>query len=181
MLPPAVLRALRTSFARQAGAEAAVQALQEAGYETGAGVLEDFSRTVDGPVGELDEATFWSRLSDFLRYRGWGTLRHSRPHPAIGLLSSEDWAESGGDTGDTGDAGDAAPSGSVCTFSSGMLASLLSGAAGGGDAVSVLHVRCRGRGDEECTFAFGAVGTIGNLYDRLREDDDLDRALSLVS
>lgn len=165
-LPAECFSTLRRELVQQVGAPVAVGALHLAGYRAGeawAGTLEEVDPSVhrDAPG-----TTFWSRLEDHLRRRGWGALRHDTSHPGVGLLTASDWAEALG--------ADADPEGG-CSFSTGLLSGILSRLAGG--PVAVLEVRCRTRGDEECAFAFGSEAAIHDLYGRLLEGVALADAL----
>ncbi|MGD2068786.1 MAG: hypothetical protein PVI57_08950 [Gemmatimonadota bacterium] len=165
-VPARSLTALRNALREEAGPLAAIHALQAAGWEAGRDFHEGFEDALGTPSDDLAEDDFWEGLAAFLRIRGWGTLRHSRPHPGVGLLRSLDWVESD-------DAEDETQP--TCSFSSGMLAGFLSRAAGG--PIAVLQVACRGRGDEACSFAFGSEATIHELYGLLLEDGTFEQAL----
>lgn len=144
----------------------ATRVLQAAGYEAGEalhGAMEAGDRQAPGALGR---AEFWRRLADFLRARGWGSLRMEQVHSGIGLLTSSDWAEAADAGGET------QPS---CPFSAGLLSGLLSGAAGG--PVAVLQVACTSRGDQACTFAFGSEAAIDALYRLMLDGADLSAAL----
>lgn len=167
-IPSTSFRALRRTLHEEAGPLVAIHALQSAGYEAGTTLFDAFRRDADGGnPAALDRSGFFDHLGRFLGARGWGTLRHDAPHPAIGLLSSPDWAETGDGTGE------AQP---VCAFSSGMLSALLTHTAGA--PVAVLQVACRAQGDERCSFAFGSEGAVHALYGLLLEDRDLRGALA---
>lgn len=167
-LPATSLTILRRSLRKEAGPLGATHALHAAGYATGEsllGLLEEHLGT-DDPAGVENEA-FWGGLGEFLRGRGWGSLEHERVHPALGLLSSRDWAEA-----DPG-ADETQPS---CPFTAGLLASVLGRVAGG--PVAVLEVSCRSKGDEACRFAFGSEAAIHELYGFLLDNLTLEEALA---
>jgi hypothetical protein len=165
-IPAATFGSLRVHLEKEAGALPTVHALHHAGYAAGAAAAPALA-TAEGT--SMGEAAFWTRLTDFFGKRGWGSLRHARPHTAVGLLTSSDWAEaSGGDGG-----ADAS-----CHFSAGFLSGLLTQLAGG--PVAVLEVGCRSRGGDTCQFVFGSEGAIHELYGKLLEDDDLDAALAAL-
>jgi hypothetical protein len=165
-IPATAFGSLRAHLAKEAGALPTVHALHHAGYQAGVAAAPALS---GGDAGGLGEDAFWTKLTDFFGKRGWGSLRHARPHRAIGVLSSVDWAEAG--------AGDGGPDAS-CHFSAGFLSGLLTELAGG--PVAVLEVGCRSRGSESCQFVFGSEGAIHELYGRLLEDDNLDGALAAL-
>lgn len=166
VFPVETLPALRNALRKEAGPLATIHALQAAGYDAGESLWESFSASVDSDPTELGESHFWTLLGRFFEGRGWGSVRHRAPHPGVGVLESGDWAEA---------ASDAEESQPACSFSSGLLAGLLTRAAGG--PVAVLQVACRSRGDESCVFAFGSEATIHDLYGVLLEDVDFDTAL----
>lgn len=167
-VPPQAFVVLRRALHEKAGALSAVHALRSAGYEVGLTLADTFAREVQGgDPTSLDRSIYFKRLSRFFEARGWGQLHHSAPHPGVGLVSSEDWAEA------TPDGDEDQPS---CAFSSGMLAALLTRTAGA--PVAVLQVGCRSRGDESCSFAFGSEAAVEGLYRLLAEDHDLDTALA---
>jgi hypothetical protein len=167
-IPASAFGSLRAHLEKEAGALPTVHALHHAGYQAGAAAAPALSGGVGDP-SRLGEDAFWSKLSDFFGRRGWGSLRHARPHTAIGLLTSADWAEAG--------SGDGGPDAS-CHFSAGFLSGLLTELAGG--PVAVLEVGCRSRGSDSCQFVFGSEGAIHELYGRLLEDDNLDGALAAL-
>lgn len=166
-IPSTSFSALRRALHDEAGPLVAVHALQSAGYEAGTALFDAFSRDADADPATLDRTTFFDRLGRFLGARGWGSLRHHDLHPAIGLLTSPDWAETAGSSGE---------SQPVCAYSSGMLSALLTRTASA--PVAVLQVGCRARGDDECSFAFGSEAAVHALYGRLGDDPDLESALA---
>jgi hypothetical protein len=167
-IPATAFGSLRAHLEKEAGALPTVHALHHAGYAAGAAAAPALSSAL-GAGSALGEEAFWAKLSDFFGKRGWGSLRHARPHQAVGLLSSDDWAEAV--------PGDGGPDAS-CHFSAGFLSGLLTELAGG--PVAVLEVGCRSRGSETCQFVFGSEGAIHELYGRLLEDDTLDGALAAL-
>ncbi len=164
-LPRSAFASLRTELEAEVGALPAIHALHAAGHAAGATAATDFGRGVPD-VAAMPEDVFWTRMTTFLRQRGWGTLTHRSAVDAIGLLVSGDWAEV-----TDGPADEAAS----CSFSTGFLGGLLTRLGGG--PIAVLEVSCRGRGDDTCTFAFGSEGAVHRLYGRLLDGADLTRAL----
>lgn len=165
-VPVSLLGTVRRHLAREAGSLPAIHALHAAGYDAGTEALDALRASGDGDLGELPEEAFWSRVTTFFSRRGWGTLRVATEHPAVGLLMSANWAESASPGGEE----------AACSFTSGFLSGLLSRVAGG--PIAVLEVACRGRSDDRCCFAFGSESAIHELYGRLMEDGDLERALA---
>jgi hypothetical protein len=169
-VPVSVFGSLRAELEKEAGTLPTVHALHHAGYSAGVAAAASLAGNGEGDSRSLGQDTFWSKLSDFFGKRGWGTLSHERPHKAIGILSSPDWAEATDAEG--------GPEAS-CHFSTGFLSGILSELAGG--PVAVLEVGCRMRGESACRFAFGSEGAIHELYGRLLDDDaDLDGALAAL-
>ncbi len=166
-LPVSALRTMREALTREAGSLPAIHALHAAGYESGLQAVAAFKKSADEELGALPEDVFWARLTTFLGDRGWGTLTRAAPHPGIGLLSSENWVESGETAADA----DAS-----CSFTTGFLSGLLTRLSGG--PIAVLEVNCRGRGDGRCAFAFGAESAVHELYGLLLDSPDLDAALA---
>ena len=167
-IPAVAFGSLRAHLEKEAGSLPTVHALHHAGYAAGAAAAPAL-QSETGDASALGEAAFWARLSDFFARRGWGSLRHARSHPAVGVLSSDDWAEA--------TAGDGGPDAS-CHFSAGLLSGMLTKLAGG--PVAVLEVACRSRGGPACQFVFGSEGAIHELYGRMLESDDLDGALAAL-
>jgi len=168
-LPVAGLTTFREALRDEAGPVAAVNALHAAGFRSGDDVWEGLTRGDDERMRSISQAAFWSGLTDWFSRRGWGSLTFDPIHPGVGRLSSPDWAEAeGGD--------ERQPS---CAFTTGLLSSLLSSAAGG--AIAVLETSCRARGDEACRWIFGSENTIRQLYGSLLEGRSLDDALRALS
>jgi predicted hydrocarbon binding protein len=167
-IPAATLLGLQRALRIESGPVVAVQAMNAAGYHTGEALGEEVLGTAGDAEDTMASATFWRTLREQLRARGWGTLEHEAIHPAVGLLASRDWAEAEGD-------GEVRP---ACAFSSGLLAAILSHAAGG--SVAVLETECRARGDERCAFVFGSEQAVRALHAELLEGADLDDALSAL-
>jgi predicted hydrocarbon binding protein len=165
-VPVSVFGSLRNELEKEAGTLPAVHAMHNAGYRAGT----EAAGTLGGNgTATLPRDAFWTKLADFFRERGWGTLTHDSTHAAVGFLVSTDWAEAGD--------GEVDPDAS-CFFSTGFLSGLLSELAGG--PVAVLEVGCRTRGEDACRFAFGSETAIHDLYGRLLDGVDLDGALSAL-
>ncbi|UCC25197.1 MAG: hypothetical protein JSU98_15960 [Gemmatimonadales bacterium] len=165
-LPAKGFAELRRSLRDEVGALAAVHGLHAAGFGVGEDLFRAFQRTADRPVRELPEEDLWDRLARFFAQKGWGTLRQRSLHPGIGILESQDWAESVPGT-------ESQPS---CAFTTGVLSNFLTLAAGG--PVAVLEVTCTSRGDDACGFAFGSEVVVHELYGHLLEGVGLDDALA---
>lgn len=168
-VPASLFATLRRELANEAGVLRTIRALNASGYSAGVGAAKAFRVSPDEEVQSLPQSEFWTRLSAFFARRGWGTLTHAPRHPAVGLLTSADWVE-GAERPDEGDAS--------CSFSSGFISGLLTELVGG--PVAVLEVTCRARGEDVCSFAFGAAAAIHELYGKLLEGEDLDGALAAL-
>lgn len=167
-IPAVAFGSLRAHLEKEAGSLPTVHALHHAGYAAGAAAAPAL-QSGTGDASALGEAAFWAKLVDFFTRRGWGSLRHARTHTAVGLLTSDDWAEAV--------PGDGGPEAS-CHFSAGFLSGMLTELAGG--PVAVLEVGCRSCGGDTCQFVFGSEGAIHELYGRMLESDDLDGALAAL-
>ncbi len=169
-LPAEAFDHLRTAAAHS-DRGGGVEALHAAGYASGTSLYRLFTRSLSGAPESVGVTPFFEGLSACFRTRGWGTLTHESRHPGVAVLSSPDWAEADG-------AVERAETPAGCAFSTGVLSSLLTRAAGA--PVAVLETSCRGRGDDRCTFAFGSEATIRQLYRTLLEGDSLDDALDAL-
>lgn len=169
VVPVSVFGALRAELEKEAGPVATVHALHSAGYAAGVAAAASLAKADEIDPRELGVGAFWSRLSDFLARRGWGTLRHEPVHAAVGVLASADWAEAT----ETERVSEAS-----CYFSTGFLSGMLSELAG--SPVAVLEVGCLMRGGDACRFAFGSEGAIHELYGRLVDQGDLGSALEAL-
>jgi predicted hydrocarbon binding protein len=116
-----------------------------------------------------DLTDFWSELSRYFGEAGWGSLEHQQLHQGIGAVMASDWAES-----DPSEAR-GAPG---CHLSTGLLAELLTRAAG--QPVAVMEVACRSQGDDQCRFLFGSPTTLLAVHRKLAEAGNLDEALAAV-
>jgi hypothetical protein len=167
-LPVSVFGSLRAELEKEAGTLPTVHALHHAGYAAGVAASQAFTPNGTADVGALAQDAFWAKLSDFFAKRGWGALHHERPHRAVGVLWSADWAE----------ATNVVDPNASCHFSAGFLSGILSELAGG--RVAVLEVECRTRGADACRFAFGSEGAIHEVYGRLLDGADLDAVLATL-
>ena len=141
--------------------------LHSLGHEAGVVLFEELNEGTTASLMDLGEEDFWGRLTDGLRRRGWGTLSHRRIHPGLGLLSSGDWAEAQALHGQEHPG---------CGFTTGILTGFLGRAAG--RELEVTEVACRGRGADECRFAFGSHQATQALNEQLLDGVDLDQALA---
>lgn len=168
-IPASVFDSLREEIEKEAGTLQTVRALHSAGYQAGLAAAASMDLEAGGDSFSQSPDGFWSVLSGFFAKRGWGVLRHSTPHQAVGVLTSTDWAEASPD--------DAKPDGS-CSFSTGFLSGLLSQLAGG--PVAVLEVSCRTRGSGACEFAFGSETAIHDLYGKMLDGVNFQNALEAL-
>ncbi|MEX2528401.1 MAG: 4-vinyl reductase [Gemmatimonadota bacterium] len=166
LLPAPSLTALRLALRRETGAVAATHALNAAGFAAGSALFPALRKELGGNPSELPAPGFWDGMTRFFHKRGWGRISHQRIHPALGRVSSPDWAEA------DPDGGDLHPS---CAYSAGLLAGLLSRVA---DApMAAVEVACRSQGDAECVFLFGSEKAVQLLYGRLLDGTPLSEAL----
>lgn len=166
LLPAPSLTALRLALRRETGAVAATHALNAAGFAAGSALFPALRAEVRRDPSELVAEAFWDGMARFFHKRGWGRLTHQRIHPALGRISSPEWAEA------DADGGDLQPS---CAYSSGLVAGLLSRVA---DApIAAVEVACRSQGDPECVFLFGSEKAVQLLYGRLLDGTPLPEAL----
>lgn len=168
-VPASIFASLRQELAKEAGVLPTIHALHASGYTAGIAAASAFRVSPDEDVQALPQAEFWARVSAFFARRGWGTLVHEPRHQAVGILRSLDWVEG---------AERRAEEDASCSFSTGFLSGLLTELAGG--PVAVLEVTCHARGDDACSFAFGAASAIHELYGRLLEGAELDGALAAL-
>ena len=160
-LPAASLTILREALGDEAGPVATVNALHAAGFRSGERIWD----RLDRDVGAMPGPEFWSWASDWFARRGWGTLAFDPVHDAVGRLASSDWAEADG----------AEASHPCCSFTTGLLSSLLTAAAGG--EIAVVETACRGQGDAACHWVFGSEPTVQALYASLLEGRTFEDAL----
>lgn len=144
-----------------------MERLQEIGCSAGEEVYERFVGWLPEFAGveaadDLDAETLEEVLSEFFGGLGWGGIVMERLGSNGLSLSSMDWAEA-----DPAEASEY-PS---CYFSSGMFADFLTRMAGG-NAISIMEVECRSRGDERCRFFAGAPSTLDKVYNALAEGRD---------
>ena len=153
-IPASVFESLHSELASESRPRRVVQPLHRAGYQAGLAAASLANRESGGDSLTQSQDGFWSSLSDFFSTRGWGTLSHSTPHRAIGILHTTDWAEAEAKS-------DAPAQDRTCSFSMGYLSGLLSTLVG--STVAVLEVSCQSRGDDACEFAFGSESAIQHL------------------
>lgn len=170
-VPVSVFAALRSELAKEAGTLPTIHALHAAGYAAGVEAAAVFPSAAGEDVGAIPEEAFWTRLTAFFSRRGWGTLSRDATSRAIGMLTSTDWVESEEPANQPTDE-------SSCSFSAGFLSGFLSQLSGG--RMAVLEVSCRGRGDEQCAFAFGSEAAIHELYGHLLEGTELRQILAAL-
>lgn len=166
VVPATVFGDLRMALESEVGPLAAVHALHTAGYSAGVAAAAALGASPEEAVLDLPQEVFWDRLRAYFGRRGWGVVAHEDAHEAVGLLTSPDWAEGSGPGGEQ----------ASCSYTTGFLSGLLSATAGG--PIAVLEVRCRGRGEGACCFAFGNAQAIHELYGKILHGSDVPRALA---
>jgi predicted hydrocarbon binding protein len=163
------LLALRTALFRDLGGSAAGY-LQDAGYAGAAALYAAFGAWLQqhghAAPDALPSSQYASRLSEFFRDAGWGSIA---VEPLAGALAidSSDWAE-------------ADPANPLefpgCYYTAGMLADLFGRLA---DApVAVMEVECRTMGHDRCRFLVGSAETIQRVYDSMGQGVGYAEALT---
>ncbi len=147
--------------------ERGMERLQQIGCTAGEEMYDAFERWLNEFAGvsspdDLDAATLDEVLSEFFTSLGWGSVTIERLGSNGLSLTSTDWAEA--DPNERSDF----PS---CYFSSGLFADFLTRMAGG-NAISIMEVECRSKGDVSCRFFAGAPSTLDAVYDALAEGRD---------
>ena len=147
--------------------ERGMERLQEIGCAAGEEVYDSFCQWLPNFAGvasadELDASTFEEVLSEFFTGIGWGGVAIERLGSNGLSIASSNWAEADPTEGSE------YPS---CYFSSGLFADFLTRMAGG-NAISIMEVECRSRGDEQCRFFAGAPSTLDAVYNALAEGRD---------
>ncbi|HEX9562518.1 MAG TPA: V4R domain-containing protein [Gemmatimonadaceae bacterium] len=170
-LTRASLLSLRAALLRSGDAQATV-ALQEAGYAGGTALFEAFqswlAARTDIAMPDLDVESFESRLSEFFRETGWGTVHIGSIDDVVATLDSSDWGECDMGTGMQH------PS---CHLTTGMFADLFGRLA---DApVAVLEVECRSAGHERCRFLVGSPDILDAVYDEMGHGLGYEEAVRL--
>ncbi len=168
ILPAGGLAELRRAI-EETSAQGPVRALREAGRRLAGDAEMAVRQRGGGPVATLPQSTFWLELGRYFDDAGWGRIEHQRVNESLGAVLAWDWAES--DPTENRDA-------PGCHLSTGLLAELLTRAAG--QPVAVLEVTCRSRGDEACRFLFGSPGRLMAVHRRLAEAGSLEDALAAL-
>lgn len=167
-LPAGGLAELRRAI-EETSAEDAVRVLREAGRRLAADAEVSIAGHGGAPLPALALGDFWSELNRYFSEAGWGQVDHEQLNEGIGALVARDWAES-----------DPTESRSTpsCHVSTGLLAELLTRAAG--QPVAVMEVNCRSQGDELCRFLFGSPVTLLQVHQKMVQTGDLERALAAL-
>lgn len=170
-IAPLSLHSLRRSLERRLGDEAPA-VIQEVGHAAGEQVFAAFKswlsdRSDVSAPADLDSKLLGEALSDFVEWLGWGTLKLERAWPAALAVDTKDWAEAepGADTDYP-----------ACSYTTGLLASILGLLAD--DTVAVMEVECRSRGDSRCRFLIGAPATLQTVYQSMVEGKEYSETLS---
>ena len=162
-MTPSVVRQLHASLLSRAP-DQAIAILQEAGYAAGEGLYRDFA-AANNP-SDLDADLFAETLSEFFSSSGWGALAMSPVGTGALALDSTDWVEAEPGTSQT----------PMCFFSAGMLADFLGRLSD--EAVSVMEVECRSRGDARCRFLSATPEVLQRVYEAMTEGRTYEEALS---
>jgi predicted hydrocarbon binding protein len=167
---PAALPALRRAIAQGRSAIEAATVARQTGYEAGSDAYRAFSdrlgASADGSADDLPTDEYFRRLGDFFAAEGWGDLEFDRLHAGVAALSSSSWAEASG----------ASASYPSCHITTGMLADMLSRAAG--TDLAVLEVECRASGDDRCRFLVGGEAALGEVFAGIRDGGPVEEAVA---
>lgn len=144
----------------RAGREATA-ALREAGSELGGALLEELPE--DRRAAEAAPAAFWETVSGMLNRRGLGRLGVEVRTESVAELRLREGPE-GTDVAGHG-----------CPFTTGLLAGLLTGAAG--EPVAVLEVACSSDGEPACRWLAGAESSLEPVLRSLEEGAPVSEAL----
>lgn len=165
-LPPGGLAELRRAI-EETSSQGAVRTLREAGRRLAADAAMAIADRSGRPLPALSLEAFFVELDRYFTEAGWGGLSHEAVHQGIGAVVAREWAESDPTENRTGPG---------CHISTGLLAELLSRAAG--QPVAVMEVGCRSQGDEECRFLFGSPTTLLLVHKQLAQAGNLEDVLS---
>jgi predicted hydrocarbon binding protein len=174
-LPAAALSALHRALHDQVGAEGAARALRAIGLETGEAFYERFRLWLsEAGAGSVDPETlsadeFWSRLSAFFGYLGWGSLRSETLHPGLISLTLSPWVE----------ARHAAGPVEGCHFTTGLIAEVLRQVAGGD--LAALEVECSPSDGGHSRIIIGNADAMDSLFASMREGVGYREALAALA
>lgn len=155
--------------AARGGDEAVGRALLEAGRRAGSSICAAVDRGGD-PRSE-SMASFWATVREALSERGLGTASYHLLSPGIAEVLLEDGPEASEAVGTGSRAGG-------CPFATGLLAGLLSEAAG--EPVAVLEVACRSRGESACRFLAGDEGRLRRVRREMHGGSSVEEAVGTV-
>jgi predicted hydrocarbon binding protein len=147
--------------------QGAVSTLREAGRRLASDAALAIAERGGRPLPALALERFFSELSRYFDDAGWGSIEHEVVHEGIGAMVARDWAES--DPSENRDA-------PGCHVSTGLLAELLTRAAG--QPVAVMEVECRSQGADDCRFLFGSPTTLLLVHKKLAQAGSLEEALT---
>lgn len=169
-IPAAAMAAVHAELARGRSAAEAADVARRVGYAIGPALVSDFEDQLaasgDGSAAGLAPEAFWRRLAEYLGSAGWGELSVDETHPGVVEISAAEWTESTGRH----------TSHPSCHLSTGMLAAVVSEVAG--TDLAVLESTCRAAGADRCTFLVGGQAALSEVYSRMREGVQPDRALA---
>lgn len=168
ILPGGGLAELRRAI-EETSAQGPIRALREAGRRLAGDAELAVQQRSGAPLPALSQSTFWLELSRYFDDGGWGRIEHQQVNEGLGAVLAWDWAEADPTEGRD------APG---CHISTGLLAEILTRAAG--RPVAVLEVTCRSRGDEACRFLFGSPARLMVVHRRLSEAGNLEDALAAL-
>lgn len=163
-LPADSLRAL--SRAALDGDEATGRALLEAGRRAGSSICSEVASEVDPSTDSM--ASFWDAARAALSERGLGDASYEHLDGGVAEIRL-----SGGPEAGAARENGAGPAG--CPFATGLVAGLLSEAAGA--PVAVLEVACRSGGAEACRFLVGDEPRLRTIRRHVLDGVSLEEAI----
>jgi len=166
-LPAGGLVELRRAI--EASVDDPVRCLRETGRRLAGEAEARIISSAGTPLPALSIASFWSAVSRYFEGAGWGRIEHEPVNEGVGVIMAHDWAESDPEESRAGPG---------CHISTGLLAELLTRAAG--QPVAVMEVDCRSHGDAACRFLFGSPTTLLVLHRKLAEESSLEDALAAI-
>ena len=173
MIGPTGLRALHASLLNHAP-DHAVTVLQESGYGAGGDVYQSFAAWLPRATGfarpeDIDAAQLSAVVSRFFEQEGWGDLCVTSVGGGALALDSAAWAEAEPATAEQ----------PMCFYSAGMLAEFFGRLSG--EAVAVMEVECRSRGDARCRFLTAMPERLQQVYDGITQGKSYEEALQTAS
>ena len=174
-VPAATLGALHRALNEQFGATEAARALRQIGLESGDAFYERFREWLsEAGAGSLEPDSlsphdFWSRLSDFFVYLGWGSVRSEVVHKGVLSLTFANWVEARLQDGGPGG----------CYFTTGLIAEILRRVAGGD--LAALEVESESSQGGKSRIIIGSSAAMDALFASMREGRSYKDAIAALA